>query len=170
MVDYRELTRQAALQAHIDPDIFERQIKRESGFDPTAQNKISGASGIAQIIPKWHPGVDVWNPWESLLYAANLVKSYLNKYGNYDSALRAYNAGPNGNWDNPETNAYVSAILGNVSGETNLANDNGNTATNTDNSGCASIASTTALILLWLTLLLLDKIYPLHLSIFLLNR
>jgi hypothetical protein len=165
--DFRELARQIALQAHIDPDIFVRQINKESGFDPTAYNKISGATGIAQIIPRWHPGVDPNDPQAALQYAANLMRGFIDKYVNYDSALRAYNAGPNGNWNNPETNDYVNAILNGSSGETNTPVVD-NTGAITTNEGCAKVASTTVGMLLWLTLFLLDKIFLLaHLTLLL---
>jgi soluble lytic murein transglycosylase-like protein len=106
------LARAAAAQAHIDPELFVRQINQESGFDPTRYNRTSGATGIAQIIPRWHPGVNPWDVGAALQYAANLMRTHLDRYGNYADALAAYNAGPNGNWANSETTAYVAAILG----------------------------------------------------------
>ena len=91
---YRQLARAKATQYGIDPDIFERQIGQESGFNPIARSA-GGAFGIAQIIPKWHPGVDVWDPDEALGYAASLVAGHLQRYGgDIRKALTAYHAGP----------------------------------------------------------------------------
>lgn len=89
----REYARSAAQRAGIDPDLFERQIQQESNFDPNAGSP-AGAQGIAQIVPKWHPGVNPWNPTEALDYAANLMARHLQTYGgDISKALVAYNGG-----------------------------------------------------------------------------
>jgi soluble lytic murein transglycosylase-like protein len=114
----QDYARQAAQRAGIDPDLFTRQIQQESGFNPNAGSP-AGARGIAQIVPKFHPGVDPNDPYASLDYAANLMKSNLGKYGgDYAKALAAYNAG-GGAVDKyggvppfEETQRYVSTILG----------------------------------------------------------
>jgi hypothetical protein len=113
----QDYARQAATRAGIDPDIFVRQIQQESGFNPSALSP-AGASGVAQIVPRYHPGVDPRDPYASLDYAANLMKSNLTKYqGDYAKALAAYNAG-SGAVDRfggvppfEETQRYVSTIL-----------------------------------------------------------
>lgn len=116
----RQRAREFALAAGINPDIFEAQINQESGFNPNAYNP-SGATGIAQIVPKWHPGVDANDPIASLEYAANLMASHLANYGgDYSKALAAYNAGPGAvasgaAFTYPETQNYISSILGAVS-------------------------------------------------------
>ena len=52
-------------------------IEQESGFRANAYNP-SGATGIAQIIPKWHPeanpGVD---PHADIMYAAKFLLAWL---------------------------------------------------------------------------------------------
>jgi len=114
----QDYARQAASRAGVDPDIFVRQIQQESGFNPSARSS-AGAQGIAQIVPKYHPGVDVTDPYASLDYAANLMKSNVDKYGgDYGKALAAYNAGAGavaqygGIPPFEETQRYVSNILG----------------------------------------------------------
>lgn len=114
---YEPYARQAAERHGIDPEIFVRQITQESGWNPRALSP-AGAAGIAQIVPRWHPGVDPWDPWASLDYAARLMAGYLAQFGSYDLALAAYNAGP-GNVDKyggvppfAETQRYVQIILG----------------------------------------------------------
>src|SRR4051812_13734037 len=94
MPDLRAYARAAAGRAGCDPDLFERQIQQESGFDPDAFNAISGATGIAQLVPRFHPGVDPRDPLASLEYAARWMASLFQQYGTYRRALAAYNWGP----------------------------------------------------------------------------
>lgn len=112
-----EYARTAAIRNGIDPEIFVRQINQESGFNVSAKSP-AGAKGIAQIVPVWHPGVNVDDPFESLDYAAALMASHFAKYGDYPRALAAYNAG-GGTVDKyggvppfEETQRYVKSILG----------------------------------------------------------
>lgn len=114
-VDYRRLTRKYAQEAGLDPHIFERQIGKESSFNPHARSP-AGALGIAQIMPKtaasW--GVDPNDPDASLRAAAQHMAADVKKYGSYEAALRAYNAGPGAierSKHFAETNAYVKSIL-----------------------------------------------------------
>jgi soluble lytic murein transglycosylase-like protein len=72
------MARDAADRHNLDADIFERQIETESGFNPDAYNS-SGASGIAQIIPRYHPDVDPWNPEAALDYAANWMSQLVRR-------------------------------------------------------------------------------------------
>lgn len=78
----------------LDPSIFVRQIQEESGFNPNAYSPASGASGIAQIVTAGHPGVNPWDPYAAISYAAQLDASYVKQFGSYDLMLAAYNAGP----------------------------------------------------------------------------
>ena len=109
--------RAAALRERLDPLIFERQIQKESSWRVDAVSA-SGAIGIAQIIPKWHPGVNAHAPFASLDYAAALMRRHLDTFdGRIDLALAAYNAGPNavrkygGVPPFPEVTRYVDVIL-----------------------------------------------------------
>lgn len=113
--------RDVAKAHNLNDDIIYRQFQQESGYNPKAYNENSGASGIAQIIPKYHPAVDVWAPFESLTYAIGWMAQLLKTYdGSYVKALAAYNWGP-GNvnkWDGrpeslpAETRHYLDVILG----------------------------------------------------------
>jgi hypothetical protein len=116
MADYRAAARRAARREGLDPDVFERQIQQESGFSPTVRSP-AGATGIAQIMPAtargW--GVDPLDPIASLNAAAKNMAGYVRKYGGYENALRAYNAGPGAiekSKGYAETNNYVKTILG----------------------------------------------------------
>jgi hypothetical protein len=115
---YAQEAYNAALQAGIDPNIFLRQINQESGFNANAGSS-AGAQGIAQIVPKYHPGVNTADPIASLNYAANLDKQLLTQYGgDYTQALVAYNGGSgavnawNGGNGYTESKTYVNNILG----------------------------------------------------------
>jgi len=117
MPDYRSLARQIARQRGIDPNYFFNQIQAESNFDPTARSS-AGAFGIAQIVPRWNPGVDPWDPVAALKYAANLDATLLKKYGgDWRQVLSVYNSGKPDKWSDPgfssgQTYNYVRKILG----------------------------------------------------------
>lgn len=91
MTDYRAYARMAADRAGTDPELFVRQIQQESGFNPDAFNAGSGATGIAQIVPRWHPDVDPRDPIASLDYAARWMAALRSQYGSYRDALIALN-------------------------------------------------------------------------------
>ena len=54
-----------ASQNQVPVQLFLCQINQESGFNPTITSP-AGAVGIAQIVPKWHPGVDPLDPFAAL--------------------------------------------------------------------------------------------------------
>lgn len=73
-----------------------RVADQESDFNPGAYNKGSGARGMMQIIPKWHPGVNVTDldPRDDIIYAAKYLRENFNRFGSWAKALAAYNWGP----------------------------------------------------------------------------
>ncbi|HEY6020750.1 MAG TPA: D-Ala-D-Ala carboxypeptidase family metallohydrolase [Candidatus Paceibacterota bacterium] len=101
----------------LDPNyfrsLFHAQINQESGFQPRV-NSSAGAQGIAQIVPRYHPGVDPYNPQAALGYAANMDAQNFKKYGNWNDVLSIYNSGRGYSVGRniPETRNYVSRILG----------------------------------------------------------
>lgn len=120
MPDLRDYALGAAKRNGVPMLLFERQIGQESGFNPKAFNARSGATGIAQIIPRWHPGVDASDPYASLDYAAKWMADLRRIYGSWAKALAAYNWGPANvaKWDGKreslpaETRHYLDVILG----------------------------------------------------------
>jgi soluble lytic murein transglycosylase-like protein len=92
--DYRCMARADAVQAGIDPDLFERQINMESGFNPNAYSS-AGAEGISQFEPSTAQGLGInpYDPVQALRGAAQLMASYNAKYGDYKMALAAYQCG-----------------------------------------------------------------------------
>lgn len=129
MANYRRAARHAAQRHGLDPDVFERQIQQESGFNPNARSP-AGAQGIAQIMPAtargW--GVNPSDPIASLDAAAKNMRRYVDQYGSYRNALVAYNAGPGrvGGALPAETQNYIRTILG---GRTPSVRSGGSSAT-----------------------------------------
>lgn len=70
-------------------------IQIESSGNPNAYNKQSGASGLTQIIPKFHPDVsNPFDPDEALDYTARTLASYHAEFGTWQAATAAWLAGP----------------------------------------------------------------------------
>jgi soluble lytic murein transglycosylase-like protein len=100
-------------------DVLGGLINRESKFQPGAVSP-SGASGIAQIVPKFHPGVNTRDPLASIDYAGKYLAENLKRFGSDMSrALAAYNHGPTAvasygsKWRQKipkETRAYIEAL------------------------------------------------------------
>ena len=100
--ELRALARQMAERYGVDPDVFVRLIQQESGFNPTARNERTGATGLSQVMAATaqDPGFGVTplrdrlDPTESLRFGAEYLAAMLRKYdGDYPLALAAYNAG-----------------------------------------------------------------------------
>ena len=93
--------RDAEYQYALPPRLLARVALQESNFDPGAYNAGSGARGMMQIIPKWHPGVNVndLDPRDDILYAAKYLRENFDRFGTWSKALAAYNWGP-GNLNN----------------------------------------------------------------------
>lgn len=69
-------------ESHYRPDII-------TGKTPSA----AGALGIAQIVPKWHPGVNPLNPPEAIAYAGRFLAQLKRQLGTWDKAVAGYNTG-----------------------------------------------------------------------------
>lgn len=104
----------AAARANgIPVNILDAQVNQESGWQ-TNVGSPAGAEGIAQIVPKWHPGVDPYDPRAALNFMAREDANNLHKYGNWNDALSVYNSGRPWSVGQGfgETNHYVHSILG----------------------------------------------------------
>ncbi len=79
-------------------NLLGRLLDQESAFKPEIISgevtSSAGAVGIAQIIPRFHPGVDPTNAIESIYYAAGYLSQQRNRFGTWPLALSAYNFGP----------------------------------------------------------------------------
>ncbi|MEM6409950.1 MAG: lytic transglycosylase domain-containing protein [Pseudomonadota bacterium] len=114
----------AACEAGVPVRLFDALVSQESRYRPFARSH-AGAMGMAQLMPgtaRYLKVDDPWNPLENLRGGARYLKEQLDRYGSWDLALAAYNAGPgrvdqyNGIPPFRETRNYVRTILGSLSG------------------------------------------------------
>ena len=125
--ELRALAAQMAERYGLEPEVFLRQIQQESGFNPQARNRRTGATGLGQVMAATaqDPGFGVTplrdrlDPVENLRFSAEYMAAMLRKYdGDYSKALAAYNAGPGvvdragGIPAYEETQNYVARIMG----------------------------------------------------------
>lgn len=131
MADYRSAATEAANRYGIPSDIFLRQIGAESSWNPNALSG-AGAQGLGQLMPGTAAelGVDPSDPLQNLDGAARYLKQQYDQFGDWGTALAAYNAGP-GNVRKhggippfAETQDYVAKIMGNSGGSSGA--DGGN--------------------------------------------
>ncbi|WP_191601402.1 lytic transglycosylase domain-containing protein [Marinomonas algicola] len=89
--------KKAEKQNGIRAGLLARLLYQESRFRVdiiTGQTMSSaGAVGIAQIVPRWHPNVDPLNPIDSIYYAAEYLARLKKRFGDWGTALAAYNWG-----------------------------------------------------------------------------
>jgi soluble lytic murein transglycosylase-like protein len=118
------LVHRAACAAGLPVGLFDALIMQESRYSPSAVSP-KGAIGLAQLMPDTarQLGVNRYSLFENLLGGARFLKEHIDRFGRYDLALAAYNAGPNrqslreGRIPNiSETQGYVRTILSNWSG------------------------------------------------------
>lgn len=110
-VSLQSYAEQEANAYGIPPHVLTGLITVESGWNPNAVGA-AGEQGITQLMPGTAPNIDRFDPYQSITFTAQLLRSYFDKFGSWDQALAAYNAGPNGNFNNPQTQSYVAKILG----------------------------------------------------------
>lgn len=132
---YRPLFDAVEHQFDIPSGLLFRQAYQESHFrDDIISGKTvskAGATGIMQIIPSLHPEIDpgdaaadqaaARDPAKAIAYAGKFLRTLRNRFGSWELALAAYNAGP-GNVSKyggippfDETQKYVAQITADVS-------------------------------------------------------
>ncbi|WP_089879797.1 lytic transglycosylase domain-containing protein [Citreimonas salinaria] len=117
--EYATLARDAARRHGIPEDLFLRLVNQESRFDPKALSH-KGAIGLAQLMPGTARllGVDPHDPHDNLDGGARYLRMMHDRFGSWQLALAAYNAGPGavekhgGVPPYRETLGYVKAIWG----------------------------------------------------------
>lgn len=117
------LVHRAACEVGLPVGLFDAMIMQESRYKPSAVST-AGAFGLAQLMPgtATQLGVDRYSLQENLRGGARYLKQHINRFGRYDLALAAYNAGPGRvekRWQVPaiaETRDYVRTIMGNWTG------------------------------------------------------
>jgi regulator of replication initiation timing len=114
--DFDELYQKTSDKYNLDPRVLKKQGFVESSHNPAAigpMTKYGRALGIGQFLEQTAKSLDIdpMNPEEAIDGQGRLMRENLNRYGNYDDALRAYHGGTNkDNWG-PKTNAYVQKIM-----------------------------------------------------------
>jgi soluble lytic murein transglycosylase-like protein len=121
---FREPISRASSRWNVPAGLLAAQLMAESDFDPNAGSP-AGAQGIAQFIPSTAAAyglTDPFDPLASIEAQAHLMSDNLRRFGSTELALAAYNAGPAPVLacdcvpPYPETQAYVSRILGLMGG------------------------------------------------------
>jgi soluble lytic murein transglycosylase len=101
---YEAIVRGHAHNYRLDPALLAAVIYQESKFDANARSS-SGAIGLMQLLPATAEGIalhtggskfrisDLENPEINVRYGSWYLRHLLDKYGNEQLALAAYNAG-----------------------------------------------------------------------------
>jgi soluble lytic murein transglycosylase-like protein len=127
--EFRAALLRAATRWNVSAALLAAQLMAESNFDPYAGSP-AGARGIAQFIPSTAAAYGLRNPYdpvEAIDAQAHLMSDLLRRLGSPQLALAAYNAGPapveacDCIPAYPETQAYVTRILGLLGGAGALA-------------------------------------------------
>jgi 2'-5' RNA ligase len=124
--DLQDFTVQESLKRGIDPALTLAMFENESHFNPRAQGPVrhgERAQGPGQVMPSTaakvaptygqDPRKVLTNPYDNIEFGINYLGEHLDKYGDVESALRAYNAGPHHIQESHgyrETNNYVANI------------------------------------------------------------
>lgn len=125
---YQEMAK-VACETGLPVAFLDATITHESGYNPWARS-LAGAMGMMQLMPATARALGVANPWhplENLRAGARYLRLQLDRFGRFDLALAAYNAGPerkslsDGSIPQiPETISYVRAITSNWARMTRL--------------------------------------------------
>ncbi len=116
---YLETARAAARKHNVPEDLFLRLVHQESRWNPSAVSN-KGAIGLAQLMPGTAEllRVDPNDPQQNLDGGARYLRMMYDRFGDWELALAAYNAGPgaverhSGIPPFRETQDYVRIILG----------------------------------------------------------
>ena len=127
---YEQIVRGHARNYDLDPALLAAVIYQESKFKASARSS-SGAVGLMQLLPSTAEGIalhtggtafrvnDLYDPEINVRYGAWYLRHLIEKYGDEETALAAYNAGQDNvdRWRRdgvgiqfPETRAYIKRV------------------------------------------------------------
>jgi soluble lytic murein transglycosylase len=129
-VDFVDIVLREAAQKALDPDLIGAVIYAESRYDPNAVSP-RGALGLMQIMPEtgvWiaqqlglpdSADLDLFDAELNIRFGAWYLRHLLDRFGDLEAALEAYNAGPSnvaawlaeGTGPYPETSAFTRRVL-----------------------------------------------------------
>jgi soluble lytic murein transglycosylase-like protein len=119
---YFNLIVDVACDAGVPVALFDALLAQESRYRPFARSS-AGAMGMAQLMPGTAQYLRVTDPWDvrqNLVGGARYLREQLDRFGTWELALAAYNAGP-GRVDQfggippfRETRNYVRTIMGSI--------------------------------------------------------
>lgn len=116
---YDSLIVRAAREHRLEPALVKAVIAAESNFSPIAVSR-AGAQGLMQLMPKTATQLGVEDPFherQNIVGGSRYLREMLDRYGDLQRALAAYNAGPEavdryrGVPPYKETQAYVKRVL-----------------------------------------------------------
>jgi soluble lytic murein transglycosylase-like protein len=92
---FRAAFRSAAAETGVPARLLVATAYEESRMDPNARSR-AGASGLLQVMPATarEVGVDGSDPAANILAGARYLRTLLDRFGDVELALAAYNAGP----------------------------------------------------------------------------
>ena len=93
---YEDLVREHSQRQSLRPELVRAVIQVESGFNPGATSS-KGAMGLMQLMPQTARSLGVFNaydPEENIRGGTRYLRQLLDKFGDEQLALAAYNAGP----------------------------------------------------------------------------
>jgi hypothetical protein len=93
---FEELVRAHSQRQSLRPELVRAVIQVESGFNPRATSP-KGAMGLMQLMPQTARDLGVINaydPEENIRGGTRYLRQLIDKFGNEQLALAAYNAGP----------------------------------------------------------------------------